>query len=124
MAALSGFLDHNISTYVKGTAGSLPTINALLETTTVTTAKVHLEWLATFLIRERPPLIIFPDTPSPYIRLLWGTEFVDPSYLSPTQKYGKVLLFVIFVLDRKLLITIEVLVNYIKVGQVIVTNAA
>ena len=52
-----------------------------------------MERLATLPLGDRPPLVVFLEAPEPHIRVLWGAQFVTPSFAQPTPEDGKVLAF-------------------------------
>ena len=68
-----------------------PGIFTLLMAEANTTPQVGLERLTTLPLGERPPLVVCLEAPETHIRMLWGTNFVTPSFYQPTPKDGKVL---------------------------------
>ena len=66
-------------------------IFSLLEEHQDTTLKLRLESILTFLVGERLPVLVCLDSQEPHIRVLWGTQFVTPSFVRPTPEGGKVL---------------------------------
>ena len=49
--------------------------------------------MMTLTLSYTPPLVIYIDTPTPHIRVIWGAHYVTPSSVLPTPEYGKVLAF-------------------------------
>ena len=45
------------------------------------------------LLGERPPLVVCPEAPEPYIRVIWGAQFVTLSFAQTTQEDRKFLAF-------------------------------
>ena len=72
---------------------AFPAIFTLLGDTQGTTPRSFLYRIATLPLRERPLLITCVDTPAPHIRVLWGVQYVTPSFAKSTQEDGKVLAF-------------------------------
>ena len=68
-------------------------IFALLEDGAHTTPRSQLERLATLLLGEKPPLVVCLEAPESHIRVIWGAQFVTPSFAQPTLEGGKILAF-------------------------------
>ena len=68
-------------------------IFAILEDGALTTPCSQLEILATLPLGDKPPLVVCLEAPEPHIRVLWGAQFVTPSFAQPTPEDRKVLAF-------------------------------
>ena len=68
-------------------------IFTLLEDGANTTPRSRLKRLATLPMGESPPLVVCLESPEPNICLIWGDQFVTPSFAQPTPEDGKVLAF-------------------------------
>ena len=42
---------------------------------------------------KRPPLVVCLEAPEPHIHVIWGAQFVTPSFAQPTPEDGKFLAF-------------------------------
>ena len=70
-----------------------PGIFSLLEEGAHTTPRSRLERLVTLPLGERPPLEVCLEAPESHIRVIWGAQFVTPSFAQTTPEDGKVLVF-------------------------------
>ena len=70
-----------------------PVILFLLEDGTHTTPCLRLERLGSLPLGERPLLVVCLEAPEPHIRVIWGAQFVTPSFSQPTPEDGEVLAF-------------------------------
>ena len=70
-----------------------PAIFSFLEEHQDITLKLRLESILTFIVGERPLVMVCLESQDPYTRLLWGTKFVTPSFARPNPEDRKVLAF-------------------------------
>ena len=71
-----------------------PGILTLLKTRANTTPKARLECIITLPLGKRPQLVVCLKSPAMHIRVIWGNQFVTPSFVRPTPEDEKVLTFV------------------------------
>ena len=55
--------------------------------------QLRLERLASLTLGDRPPLVVCLESQEPHIRVLWGDQFVTPSFAQLNLDDGKVLAF-------------------------------
>ena len=72
---------------------SFPGIFALLGDGAHTTPHLRMERPTNFPLGERPLLVVCLEAPEPHIRVIWGAQFVTPSFSQPTPEDGEVLAF-------------------------------
>ena len=101
-----------------------PGILALLEERAHTTPRLRLEILATLPLGERPLLVLCLEAPEPHIRVLWGTQFVTPSFVHPTLYDRKVLAFARDIHLGLLPATVVLKLEWLTLGEVTVPRAA
>ena len=65
----------------------------MLEERSNTTHGLRLKRLATLPLGERPPLVLCLKDPEPHIRVLWGAQFLTPSFAQSSPENGKFLAF-------------------------------
>ena len=70
-----------------------PGISALLEYRLHTTPQSQLERLATLPLGERPPLVVFLESPESHIHVLWGNQLINLYFAQQTLEDGKVISF-------------------------------
>ena len=101
-----------------------PGIFALLEDGANTTPCSRLEILANFPLGERPPLVVFLEAPELQIRVLWGAQFVTPSFAQPTPEDGKALTFSQYIRIGLLPETVVVKLEWLTLREFNVPQAA
>ena len=60
----------------------------------VATLRARLELLATLPLEERPPWMVPLKELEPHIQVLWGLQYVTPSYASANTEDGRLIAFV------------------------------
>ena len=83
-----------------------------------------MERLATLPLGEIPLVVVLLKAPEPHICVLWGDQFVKPSFAQPTPEDGKVLAFVGDIHLGLLLATLVAKLEWLTPGEVNVPQAA
>ena len=68
--------------------------------------------------------MVYVEAPEPHIRVLWGAQFVTPSFAQPTPEDGKVLAFSRDIRLGLLPTPVVVKLEWLTPGEVAVTQSA
>ena len=93
LSSQAGSLAHKSASIPDRSIAAFRVMYALIEYRSGTKSQSHIKRLEKLPLLERSTFVICMDTLTPHIQNLWGTQFVVPSFYSPTPKYGKFLDF-------------------------------
>ena len=101
-----------------------PDIFSLLEDGANTNPQSRMERLATLPLGERLPIVVCLEAPESHIRVIWGAQFVTPSFAQPTPEIRKVLAFARDIRLGLLPATVVVKPECLTLGEVNVPQAS